>query len=276
MPDGSRAAGAVVGPPGDAGLERRVLLTREEQRGAVEENPDPPPRAEQLEPPEDLQAVDPLLAAQPVQRFGEPDAHRVGRPAADVLEHEEEQAVLELEIEDHVRLAAGAAVLRGGSGHASSLSQRHAEHLEHAAPLRDLAVPDVGAAHPPVEPCRVGLGLPFQPACAAFTRLVGDALEEPAAEALADPRGLDPEIFQPADLAAWDQRGPADGAPVRLGDEEQALAKALGLEVAGERPLLDQGAVVTPVSLRVDRDLAQPLEVGLGSLTDANAERLRP
>lgn len=256
MPDGAGATRAVIRPPRDPRLERRLLLAGEEQRGPVEEDPDPPSRAEQLEPPEDLEAVDPLLAAETVQGLAEPDAHRVRRAAADVLEHEEEQAVLELEIEDHVRFGAGAAVLRGGSGHASSLSERHAQHLEHAAPLRHLAVPHIGTAHAPVEAGRVRLSLPLQPARAAFTRLVGDALEEPAAEALADPRRLDPEVFEPADLAAWDQGGPADGAPIGLGDVEQALAKALGLEVAGERPLLDQGALVAPVRLRVDRDLA--------------------
>ena len=98
-----------------------LLLAREEERGAVEEDPDPPPRPEQLEPLEDPQPVDPLLAAEPAQRLGEADAHRVRRPEADVLEHEEEQPVLELEVEDHVRLARRAAVLRGGFGHAPSL-----------------------------------------------------------------------------------------------------------------------------------------------------------
>ena len=43
------------------------------------------------------------------------------RAEADVLEHEKQQAVLELEVEDHVGLAKRAAVLRGGSGHGPSL-----------------------------------------------------------------------------------------------------------------------------------------------------------
>jgi hypothetical protein len=101
-------------------------------------------------------------------------------------------------------------------------------------------------------------------------------LEEQPPDAEADPGRLDPEILEPADLAARDQRRPADRASLLLGDVEQPLAQALRLEVAAERPLLDLGAVVAPVRLRLDRDLAQPLEVGLGSLTDANAGRLRP
>src|SRR5690242_65354 len=115
MPDRPRAAAVVVGPPRDPGLEHGLLLAREEERGAVQEDPDPPPRPEQLETSEDLEAVDPLLAAEAVQRPAEADADRVRRPPPDVLEHEEEQAVLELDVEDHVGLAAGAAVLRGGS-----------------------------------------------------------------------------------------------------------------------------------------------------------------
>jgi hypothetical protein len=101
-------------------------------------------------------------------------------------------------------------------------------------------------------------------------------LEERATEAAADPGRLDPEILEPADLAAQDQRGPADRSSIGLGDVDEAGAQALGLEVAATRPLLDLRPVVPPVRLRLDGDRAQPLEVGLGSLTDANAARLRP
>jgi hypothetical protein len=167
-------------------------------------------------------------------------------------------------------------VLRGGSGHAPSLSECHSEHLEHAPPLRHLAVADVGPAHALVEAGRVRLGLPLQSPRAALLRFRRDPLEQPAAEPAPDPGRVDPQILEPADLAARDQRRPADRASLLLGDVEQPLAQALRLEVAAERPLLDLGAVVAPVRLRLDRDLAQPLEVGLGSLTDANAERLRP
>jgi hypothetical protein len=103
-----------------------------------------------------------------------------------------------------------------------------------------------------------------------------DVLEQRAAEAAADPGRLDPEILEPADLAARDQRRPSDRPSVRLGDVEQTAAQALGVEVAAARPLLDLRPVVAPVRLRLDGDRAQPLEVGLGSLTDANAARLRP
>ena len=117
MADGTGTTRVVVGAPGDPGLERGRLVTGEEQRRAVEEDADPPSRPEQFEPLEDPQAVDPFLAAQAAQRLGEAHAHRVRRPGADVLQHEEEQAVLELEVEDHVAFL----VLRGGSGHVVSL-----------------------------------------------------------------------------------------------------------------------------------------------------------
>ena len=127
-----------------------------------------------------------------------------------------------------------------------------------------------------VEALRVRLGLPLQAACAALSRLGRDMLEQRATETAADPGRLDPEVLEPADLPARDQRRPADRPPVRLGDIEQAPAQALGVEVTTTRPLLDLRSVVAPVRLRVDGDRAQPLEVGLGSLTNANAERLRP
>jgi hypothetical protein len=101
-------------------------------------------------------------------------------------------------------------------------------------------------------------------------------LEQRAPETAADPGGLDPEVLEPADLPARNQRRPADRLPVRFGDEEQAPAQALGVEITTARPFLDLRPVVAPVRLRVDGDRAQPLEVGLGSLTNANAERLRP
>ena len=123
MPHRARAALAVVRAPGDAHLEPGRLAAGEEERSAVEEDLDPSLRPEQLEALEDPQPVDPLLAAEAAQRLGEAHAHRMRGPEADVLEHEEQQAVLELDFEDHVRLG----VLRGGAGHALSLDpQRRA------------------------------------------------------------------------------------------------------------------------------------------------------
>src|SRR6476646_8881824 len=58
----------LVGAPGYAGFEHGRLLAGEEERGAVEQDADLPPRAEELEPPEELQAVDPPLSAEPGQR----------------------------------------------------------------------------------------------------------------------------------------------------------------------------------------------------------------
>ena len=54
------------------------------------------------------------------------------------------------------------------------------------------------------------LGLPFESPCPELARLSGDVLEERAADAAADPVGLDPEILEPPDQAAGDQRRPAD------------------------------------------------------------------
>jgi hypothetical protein len=107
-----------------------------------------------------------------------------------------------------------------------------------------------------VEAGCVRLGLPLQPPGTALARLSRDALEQEPAEAEPDPGRLDPQVLKPPDLAARDQRRPADRPPLCLGNEEQALAQALGLEIATEGPLLDPGALVAPVRLRLNRDLA--------------------
>ena len=57
---------------------------------------------------------------------------------------------------------------------------------------------------------------------------VGDVLEQQTPDAVPDPRGLDPEVFEPADLAARDQRRPANGLAVSLCDVHQPRAQALG------------------------------------------------
>jgi hypothetical protein len=59
------------------------------------------------------------------------------RPGADVLQREEEEAVLELEVEDHVGLAGWATVLRGGSGHVLSLDlQRRGRNPAFSSKIR--------------------------------------------------------------------------------------------------------------------------------------------
>jgi hypothetical protein len=68
-------------------------------------------RGEELESPEELQAVEPAVAAEPGQRSVEAGAHGVCGIVADVLEHEEQQAAVELDIKDDVR---------GGIGHTLS------------------------------------------------------------------------------------------------------------------------------------------------------------
>src|SRR3954447_10615047 len=118
--DRPRAARAVFGAPGNARGDGTLLLAREEERGAVEEDADPASGAEKLESPEDLQAIDPPLAPEPRQRRLEADAHRVSGRAAEVLEHEEEQSALELDVEHDI----GFPVLRGGGGHVLSLRRK--------------------------------------------------------------------------------------------------------------------------------------------------------
>jgi hypothetical protein len=70
---------------------------------------------------EKLEPVDAALASEPVQRLAEADADAVGRQVAEVLDHEEQQAALELHVEDHVRLARPGTVLGNGSGHVVSV-----------------------------------------------------------------------------------------------------------------------------------------------------------
>src|SRR5439155_23585245 len=99
------------------------------------------------------------------------------------------------------------------------------------APLRLLAVADVGATQVLVEPGRVRLGLPLQPPRAKLPRLGGDALEQGPAETAADPRRLDPEILEPPDFAARDQPRPADLPALRLRHVEPARAQGLRIEI---------------------------------------------
>src|ERR1051325_3920286 len=113
--DRPRAPLALVRAPGQAGFEGGLLLAGEEECGAIEEHADVAAGREELESPEELQPIDPAFAAEAGERGVEADAHRVGRAVAEVLEHEEEQAAVELDVEQDVRLS------RDGSGHARSL-----------------------------------------------------------------------------------------------------------------------------------------------------------
>src|SRR5262249_26455577 len=97
--------------------------------------------------------------------------------------------------------------------------------------------------------------LPLEPARAELAGPVGSVLEEQPADAAADPGRVDPEVLEPADLAARDQRRPADRGALGLGDEDEPGAQALGFEVAAHRPVLHARPVVTPVRLGLDRDL---------------------
>ena len=101
-------------------------------------------------------------------------------------------------------------------------------------------------------------------------------LEERAADAAADPVGLDPEILEPPDQAAGDQRRPADWISPALGYVDAPLPQTLGLEGARIGPFLDPRKLVTPVRLRCDRDLAQSLEFIGPPFTDANRVPLEP
>src|SRR5262245_50606548 len=182
----------------------------------------------------------------------------------------------------------GRVASRAGPAPAETTSARHAaaaaltseldaQHVEHPSPLGDLAVAHIRGAHTLVEPVRVRLGLPLEPPGAELARAADDVLEQESAHSAADPGRIDPEILEPADLAAGDQRGPPDRRAFGLRDVHLPGPHALGVEVTAQRPVLYLPAVVAPVRLGVDRDLAQPRNVTLGSRADHHdAHRATP
>jgi len=119
--DFASAAGSVVGSPADGHGELGRLVAAEEEGRAVEEDLDPAPRTEELQPPEDLQPVDAPIASEAVERALEADAHSVRRELAEILDDQEQQPAFELDVKDDVRVGTRMAVLRGGSGHVLSL-----------------------------------------------------------------------------------------------------------------------------------------------------------
>src|ERR671930_2178363 len=122
--------------------------------------------------------------------------------------------------------------VRSGS-FACARTDRKAKHLEHSAPFGLIAIADVSGAHPLVKTARVWLGLPFKSLCPEFTRARADVLEEQAPQAATDPAWLDPEILEPADLAARGQGRPTNRLTLGLidSDVDKPPAQALGFEV---------------------------------------------
>src|SRR5918912_588441 len=129
--------------------------------------------------------------------------------------------------------------VRSGS-FACARTERQPKHLEHSALFGLVAVADVSGAHPLIKTARVWLGLPFESLCSEFKRARADVREEQAPQAVTDPAWLDPEILEPADLAARDQGRPANRLTFSLVDSgvDKSLAQALGFELPTSRPLL--------------------------------------
>src|SRR4051794_12775574 len=81
------------------------LTAREERARLVEIRTDPLSGREEAEPPEELELFDLPAAVTESKGRRERDLDVAGRQARDVLDRDEERSFLEVEVDDHVRIA---------------------------------------------------------------------------------------------------------------------------------------------------------------------------
>src|SRR5262249_4110198 len=123
-------------------------------------------------------------------------------------------------------------------------------------------------AHALVEADRVRLCLPLHQRGAELAASPARMREQPGADALAEPVGLDPEIVEDRDaIDGRDERCPGDWRPRNIAYENLMRCEQ-PVEVEVRHPRIEELVLVAPVALGAAENLAQ--ERRLAQLTPAD------